>query len=126
MYPGWFNAPDAERQVIFYGRCGRPIKKPCFITAERAQQLARKLHARRLSIAGGAVGARGLCPLARPGGAAAHRGIKQKRDLNFNRNLDGNNCGLNKSEVTNFNTSRHEPLGFPEMLPKLDSARYTF
>lgn len=34
--------------VVFYGRRGRPVKKPRFIPAELAHQLARKLQARRL------------------------------------------------------------------------------
>jgi hypothetical protein len=48
VYPGGIKAPDAERQVVFYGRRGRPVKKPRFIPARLAHQLARKLQARRL------------------------------------------------------------------------------
>ena len=48
VYPGGIKAPDAERQVVFYGGRGRPVKKPRFIPARLAHQLARKLQARRL------------------------------------------------------------------------------
>ena len=48
VYPGGSKAPGAERITIFYGRRGRPVKKPRFIPAELAHQLARKLQARRL------------------------------------------------------------------------------
>ena len=48
MYPGGIKAADAERQVVFYGRRGRPVKKPRFIPAQLAHQLARKLQAKRL------------------------------------------------------------------------------
>ncbi len=34
--------------VVFYGRRGRPVKKPRFIPAELAHELARKLQARRI------------------------------------------------------------------------------
>jgi hypothetical protein len=48
VYPGGIKAPGAERQVVFYGRRGRPVKKPRFIPAQLAHQLACKLQARRL------------------------------------------------------------------------------
>jgi hypothetical protein len=48
VYPGGIKAHDAERLTIFYGRRGRPVKKPRYIPAELAFQLARKLQARRL------------------------------------------------------------------------------
>jgi len=48
VYPGGIKAPDAERIRIFYGRRGKPVKKPRFIPAELAHQWARKLQARRL------------------------------------------------------------------------------
>ncbi len=48
VYPGGIKAHDAERHVVFYGRRGRPVKKPRFIPAERAHFWARKLQARRL------------------------------------------------------------------------------
>ncbi len=48
VYPGGIKAPTAERITVFYGRRGRPVKKPRFIPAERAHFWARKLQARRL------------------------------------------------------------------------------
>ena len=48
VYPGGRKAPGAERITVFYGRRGRPVKKPRFIPAELAHQWARKLQARRL------------------------------------------------------------------------------
>ncbi len=48
MDPGGIKAPDAERTTVFYGRRGRPSKKPRFIPAQLAHQLARKLQAKRL------------------------------------------------------------------------------
>jgi hypothetical protein len=48
VYPGGIKAPDAERITVFYGRRGRPVKKPRFIPAQLAHQLARKLQAKRL------------------------------------------------------------------------------
>jgi hypothetical protein len=48
IYPGGIKAHDAERLTVFYGRCGRPVKKPRFIPAERAHFWARRLQARRL------------------------------------------------------------------------------
>ena len=48
VYPGGSKAPGAERITVFYGRRGRPVKKPRFIPAELAHQWARKLQARRL------------------------------------------------------------------------------
>ncbi len=38
----------AMRITVFYGRRGRPVKKPRFIPAELAHQWARKLQARRI------------------------------------------------------------------------------
>ena len=34
VYPGGIKAHDAERLTVFYGRRGRPVKKPRFIPAE--------------------------------------------------------------------------------------------
>ena len=48
VYPGGSKASGAERLTVFYGRRGRPVKKPRFIPAELAHQWARKLQARRL------------------------------------------------------------------------------
>jgi hypothetical protein len=48
VYPGGIKAHDAERITVFYGRCGKPVKKPRFIPAQLAHQLARKLRAKRL------------------------------------------------------------------------------
>ena len=48
VYPGGIKAFDAERITVFYGRRGKPVKKPRFIPAERAHFWARKLQARRL------------------------------------------------------------------------------
>ena len=45
VYPGGIKAPDAERQVVFYGR---PVKKSRFIPARLAHQRARKHQAKRL------------------------------------------------------------------------------
>jgi hypothetical protein len=39
---------DGLPTVVFYGRRGRPVKKPRFIPAPLAYELARRLHARRL------------------------------------------------------------------------------
>jgi hypothetical protein len=47
-YPAGQKVASAERLTVFYGRRGRPVKKPRFIPAELAHQLARKLIARRL------------------------------------------------------------------------------
>ena len=47
-YPGGIKAPDAERITLFIGRQGKPVKKPRFIPAELAHQLARKLAAQRI------------------------------------------------------------------------------
>lgn len=47
-YPGGSKEPGAERLTIFYGRQGKPVKKPRFLPAELAHQLARKLQAKRL------------------------------------------------------------------------------
>ncbi len=51
VYPGGIKAPDAERHVVFDGRRGKPVKKPRFIPAERAHFWARKLQARRPTVA---------------------------------------------------------------------------
>lgn len=48
IYPSGIKAHDAERLTVFYGRRGRPVKKPRFIPAERAHFWARRLQARRL------------------------------------------------------------------------------
>ena len=48
VYPGGIKAHDAERLTVFYGRRGLPVKKPRFIPARLAHQLARKLQAKRL------------------------------------------------------------------------------
>ena len=48
IYPSGSKAGAAERLTVFYGRRGRPVKKPRFIPAELAHQWARKLQARRL------------------------------------------------------------------------------
>jgi len=42
------KAGAAEPITVFYGRSGKPVKKPRFIPAELAHQWARKLQARRL------------------------------------------------------------------------------
>jgi hypothetical protein len=49
VYPGGIKAADAKRHVVFDSRRGRPVKKPRFIQAQLAHQLARKLQAKRLS-----------------------------------------------------------------------------
>ncbi len=48
VYPGGSKASGAERLTVFYGRCGRPVKKPRYMQAALAHQSARKLQARRL------------------------------------------------------------------------------
>jgi hypothetical protein len=52
VYPAGRKVPGAERVTVFYGRRGKPVKKPRFIPAELAHQLAhqlaRKLQAKRL------------------------------------------------------------------------------
>jgi hypothetical protein len=48
VYPGGIKAHGAEHLTVFCGRHGLPVKKPRFIPAELAFQLARKLQARRL------------------------------------------------------------------------------
>ena len=40
VYPGGIKAHEAERHVVFYGRRGLPVKKPRFIPAQLAHQLA--------------------------------------------------------------------------------------
>jgi hypothetical protein len=47
-YPGGSKAAGSERDTVFYGRRGKPVKKPRFLPAELAHQLARKLQAKRL------------------------------------------------------------------------------
>ena len=47
-YPGGIKAAGAERLTVFYGRQGKPVKKPRFLPAELAHKLARKLQAKRL------------------------------------------------------------------------------
>ena len=47
-YPGGIKAADAERRTVFYGRRGKPVKKPRFLPAELAHQLARKLASQRI------------------------------------------------------------------------------
>jgi hypothetical protein len=47
-YPGGIKASTAERLTVFYGRRGRPVKKPRYMPAELAHRLARKLSAQRL------------------------------------------------------------------------------
>ncbi len=47
-YPDGIKAAGAERVTVFYGRQGKPVKKPRFLPAELAHQLARKLQAKRL------------------------------------------------------------------------------
>ena len=47
-YPGGIKTSSAERLTVFYGRRGRPVKKPRFMPAELAHTLARKLAAKRL------------------------------------------------------------------------------
>ena len=63
--PGGIKASDAERHVGFYGRRSLPVKKPRFIPAQLAQQLARKLQARGLGTVAGfeALGLRPLAPV---------------------------------------------------------------
>ena len=46
VYPGGIKEPGAERLTVFYGRSGKPVKKPRFLPAELAHQLARKLQAK--------------------------------------------------------------------------------
>jgi hypothetical protein len=48
IYPDGLKFAGAERLTVFYGRRGRPVKKPRFLPAELAHQLARKLSAKRL------------------------------------------------------------------------------
>ena len=48
VYPSGSKASGAERLTVFYGRRGRPVKKPRFMPAALAHQWARKLQARRL------------------------------------------------------------------------------
>ena len=47
-YAGGSRSPDQERITVFYCRRGKPVKKPRFIPAELAHQLARKLAGRGL------------------------------------------------------------------------------
>ena len=48
VYPGGSKAPGSERITVFYGRRGRPVKKPRFNPPELAHQWARKLQPRWL------------------------------------------------------------------------------
>ena len=48
IYLDGLKVAGAERLTVFYGRRGRPVKKPRFIPAELAHQLARMLSAKRL------------------------------------------------------------------------------
>ncbi|MCT0249316.1 hypothetical protein [Synechococcus sp. CS-205] len=48
IYPAGLKVAGAERLTVFYGRRGRPVKKPRYMPAERAHALARKLAAKRL------------------------------------------------------------------------------
>jgi hypothetical protein len=48
FYPGGIKDADAERITVFYGRRCRPVKKPRFLPADLAHQLARRLQARGL------------------------------------------------------------------------------
>lgn len=45
---GGGRSADQERITVFYGRRGKPVKKPRFIPAALAHQLARKLAGRGL------------------------------------------------------------------------------
>ena len=47
-YPGGCKAGVAERIAVFYGRRGKPVKKPRFLPAELPHKLARKLQSKRL------------------------------------------------------------------------------
>lgn len=47
-YADGIKGAEQERISVYYGRRGRPVKKPRFIPAELAHQLARKLAARGL------------------------------------------------------------------------------
>jgi hypothetical protein len=47
-YPAGCKVAGAERLTVFYGRRGRPVKKPRYIPAALAHQLARKLAAKHL------------------------------------------------------------------------------
>ncbi|MCX5956247.1 MAG: hypothetical protein NTW51_07515 [Cyanobacteria bacterium] len=48
VYPDGSKAGAAERVTVFYGRRGRPVKKPRFMPAALAHQWARNLQARRV------------------------------------------------------------------------------
>ncbi|TGG94342.1 MAG: hypothetical protein ERJ67_03115 [Aphanocapsa feldmannii 277cV] len=45
-YPDGIEAVGAKRLTVFYGRRGKPLKKPRFMPAELVHKLARKLQAR--------------------------------------------------------------------------------
>ena len=45
-YPDGIAAVGARRLTVFYGRRGKPLKKPRFMPAELAHKLARKLQAK--------------------------------------------------------------------------------
>ena len=47
-YPGGIKAAGAERIAAFYGRRGKPVKKPRFLPAELAHKLARKQQSKQL------------------------------------------------------------------------------
>ena len=64
-YPAGLKVAAAERITVFYGRRGRPVKKPRFIPAQLAHQLARKLQATRLGTVAVLWAARGCGPLPR-------------------------------------------------------------
>ena len=73
VYPGGSKAPGAERITVSYGRRGRPVKKPRFIPARLAHQLARSSRPSgwapwRCCEPPGA-------PAPGPGGPQAHRGF---------------------------------------------------
>ena len=48
IYPDGIKEAGAVRITQHYGRSGRPVKKPRFMPAARAYQLAAKLAAKRL------------------------------------------------------------------------------
>jgi hypothetical protein len=47
-YPAGCKVAGSERLTVFYGRGGRSVRKPRYIPAELAHQLARKLAAKHL------------------------------------------------------------------------------
>jgi hypothetical protein len=74
VYLGGIKAHEAERHVVFYGRRGLPVKKPRFIPAQLAHQLARKLPARRLGTVVVLWAARGSGPM-RPAAGSPVAGL---------------------------------------------------